>query len=185
MTGLREKDLFAVLGLPRRHDLAQEELERRFHERSRAVHPDRFARAAPAERRAALERTTHLNHAYRTLRDPWRRAEHLVALLWGAEPAGAPPPEDPSFLEEQLLAREALAAARRRREAAAIETIRTQATEALSILERHLGELLSGEAPGSAALEEATRLLGRVRYHRAVIDEAERALDHVPRAGMA
>ncbi len=191
MTVPGEADLFAVLGVPRRQDLAPEELERHFHERSRVVHPDRFARATPAERRAALERATQLNHAYRTLRDPWRRAEHLLSLVDQAAPASdgaeeaATAAEDHAFLEEQLLAREALATARRRRDVAAMERLRSAAADALSELERELGDALRGAGIPSSTLRlspvelaRARRVLARVRYHQAVIAEAERALDH-------
>ncbi len=207
MTGPGEADLFAVLGVPRRQDLAPEELERHFHERSRAVHPDRFARATPAERRAALERATELNHAYRTLRDPWRRAEHLLSLLGEAAPdaAGAKGaddgargegagqvPEDHAFLEEQLLAREALATARRRRDLAGVERLRRAAAAALSELERELADALratgipatTAPGPGPVEADRARRVLARVRYHQALIADAERALDQGRSGGL-
>ena len=47
------------------------DLERRFRDRSRLLHPDRHARAEPRERRLSLERATRLNDAYRALKD-WR-----------------------------------------------------------------------------------------------------------------
>jgi molecular chaperone HscB len=184
MTGSGATDLFAVLGLPRRYDVAPSELERRFHERSRAVHPDRFARATPAERRASLERTTRLNQAYRTLRDPWRRAEHLVELLGGAADGAGTEVPDAAFLEEQLEAREELAGARRRRDGGSIEALRRRAAEALAALERELARVLAGVEPSEGALREARRLLRRVCYHQALLDEAERALDpHASRKG--
>jgi molecular chaperone HscB len=182
MNGPGVTDLFAVLGLPRRYDVAPAELERRFHERSRPVHPDRFARAAPAERRASLERATLLNQAYRALRDPWRRAEHLVELLGGPADGAGPEARDAAFLEEQLEAREELALARRRRDGAAIEAQRRRAMEALAALEGELARTLAEDAPSGAALREARGVLQRVRYHQALLDEAERACDpHAPR----
>ncbi len=45
---------FDVLGLPHRFDLDPAEIESRYRDLQRAVHPDRHAREAPAERRAAL-----------------------------------------------------------------------------------------------------------------------------------
>jgi len=56
------------------------DLQRRFHARSRQLHPDRFARATPAEQQAALDQSSLLNDAYRTLRDPVRRAEYVLKL---------------------------------------------------------------------------------------------------------
>src|SRR5947209_19359802 len=80
-------DKFAVVGLPRAYELDERALEESFRALSRKLHPDRFARATPRERRFSLEQTTILNDANRTLRDPVKRAEHLLALR-GVKVAG-------------------------------------------------------------------------------------------------
>src|SRR2546423_4746762 len=80
-------DKFAVVGLPRAYELDERALEETFRALSRKLHPDRFVRATPRERRFSLEQTTLLNDAYRTLRDPVRRAEQLLALR-GVKVAG-------------------------------------------------------------------------------------------------
>ncbi|MGE5413834.1 MAG: hypothetical protein ACM3NW_06655, partial [Syntrophomonadaceae bacterium] len=41
----RTEDYFSLLGLPRQFTIEPGELENRFRERSRKLHPDRFARA--------------------------------------------------------------------------------------------------------------------------------------------
>lgn len=61
-----------------RLSLDLDDLQRRFYLRSRQLHPDRFARASAAEQQAALEASSILNDAYRTLRDPVRRAEYFL-----------------------------------------------------------------------------------------------------------
>src|SRR5262249_36562961 len=60
-----------------RYDLPAEELEQRYRELSLKLHPDR---AAKAERGRALAAATALNDAYRALRSPVGRAEHLLEL---------------------------------------------------------------------------------------------------------
>lgn len=55
-----------------------DDLRNRFYEQSRKYHPDRFARASTAEQQAALEATSVINDAYRTLRDPILRAEYVL-----------------------------------------------------------------------------------------------------------
>jgi molecular chaperone HscB len=75
-----KKTLFEALDLPRRMSLERKEIERRFREVSQKVHPDRFGRASPIERRLALEHTTWVNDAYRVLREPRTRAEYLLEL---------------------------------------------------------------------------------------------------------
>ena len=74
------RNFFYVLGVPRVFHLPDGELERRFHALSRELHPDRFAKAPPRERLEAVQRTTELNDAYRTLKHDVKRAEYLLKL---------------------------------------------------------------------------------------------------------
>jgi molecular chaperone HscB len=76
----RQGDYFAYLGLPRKLNLDVGDLEQKFRALSRQFHPDYFYNAAPAERRASLERSSYLNDAYRTLRQPIARIEYLLEL---------------------------------------------------------------------------------------------------------
>lgn len=74
----RGTDYFAFFGLPSRLQLDETQLEERFHQLSWKLHPDNFARASEYERALSLERSSQLNDAYRTLRDPIRRVEYLL-----------------------------------------------------------------------------------------------------------
>jgi molecular chaperone HscB len=76
----RHGDYFSFLGLPRRLTIDAQDLERRFRDLSRKFHPDYYYNASPAERLASLERSSYLNDAYRTLRSPVARVEHLLAI---------------------------------------------------------------------------------------------------------
>jgi len=71
-------NFFELLGLPARFDLDAAEIERAFFERSKELHPDRFASAPAAERVVALSRSRALNDAYQTLKKPVGRAEYLL-----------------------------------------------------------------------------------------------------------
>jgi molecular chaperone HscB len=88
----RHGDYFSFFGLPRRLVIDQAQLERRFRDLSRQFHPDYFYNAAATERLASLERSSYLNDAYRALRNPISRIEHLLAIE-GLPPAKS---EDPS-----------------------------------------------------------------------------------------
>jgi len=77
----RHGDYFAFLGVPRKLNLEEDDLEQRFRMLSRQFHPDYFYNAPPAERRASLERSSYLNDAYRTLRDPLQRVDYLLQLV--------------------------------------------------------------------------------------------------------
>ena len=65
---------FDLFGLAPAFALESEALERSYREIQSRVHPDRFAHAGDAERRASLQWTTRVNEAYRTLKDPVQRA---------------------------------------------------------------------------------------------------------------
>jgi molecular chaperone HscB len=73
-------DHFEVLGVERRYDLDLVDLEGRYKDLARKLHPDRFTRADARARRFSLSRSVQLNEAWKTLRDPRRRGEYLLAL---------------------------------------------------------------------------------------------------------
>src|SRR6266404_7999816 len=73
-------DYFTFFALPRHLDLDAAALEREFYKLSRRLHPDVYARATPREQEWALEQSSRLNDAYRTLRDQIARTEYLLKL---------------------------------------------------------------------------------------------------------
>jgi molecular chaperone HscB len=88
---------YEALGLdPPRLGLDPDDLKKRFYERSRQWHPDRFSRSSAEEQQRALDMTAMLNDAFRTLRDPVARAEYFLKQH-GFELSKDAPPE---LLEE-------------------------------------------------------------------------------------
>lgn len=87
---------YEALGLEPRLSIDLDDLKKRFYERSRQWHPDKFSRASAAEQQKALDMTALLNDAFRTLRDPVTRAEYFLREN-GLELAKDAPPE---LLEE-------------------------------------------------------------------------------------
>jgi molecular chaperone HscB len=106
----RQADYFSFLGLPRKLNIPAADLEQRFRSLSREFHPDYFYNASPAERRASLERSSYLNDAYRTLRQPETRVEYLLKIegLAPQGPEGASRQVPPSLLEEVFALNEEL-----------------------------------------------------------------------------
>ena len=107
----RQGDYFSFFGVPRKLNLDVVDLEQRFRALSRQFHPDYFYNATPAERRASLERSSYLNDAYRTLRQPITRLEYLLSLegmdrrrAEGAEAAPEPDNQVPPALLEEVFA---------------------------------------------------------------------------------
>lgn len=75
-----QADYFAVFGLPRRLCIDLAQLERSFYRLSRQYHPDIYATKSPEEQQWSLDQTSLLNDAYRTLKNPVSRTEHLLRL---------------------------------------------------------------------------------------------------------
>src|SRR5262245_12068621 len=71
---------FELFGLAPAYALDLQALESAYRDIQSRVHPDRFAHAGAAERRASMQMTTQVNEAYRALRDPVQRAKHLLEL---------------------------------------------------------------------------------------------------------
>ena len=74
------RNYFEFFDLPQNLAMDLKDLEKRFYALSRKYHPDVHARKGPAERAEAEEATAILNDAYRTLRDPIKRAMYLLKL---------------------------------------------------------------------------------------------------------
>jgi molecular chaperone HscB len=98
-------DHFERLGLPRRFSVDAGDLERAYLARSRVVHPDYHLAGPGADLGASLELSAAINEAYRTLRDPFARAEYLLKLEGGPS-ASDQKQMPPAFLAEMLEARE-------------------------------------------------------------------------------
>src|SRR2546421_6207565 len=114
---------FELFGLPPAFTLDEEKLERSYREIQSQVHPDRFANAGDAERRASLQWTTRVNEAYRALKNAVQRAGHLLELQGvdvAFETNTAMPPD---FLMAQMELRESLAEATGARNLDALERL--------------------------------------------------------------
>jgi molecular chaperone HscB len=153
------------------------ELAERHRNLSLSLHPDRFGGQSATVRRAALERAVAVNEAYRTLRDPVRRAELLTKRLGLVAPAG---PESMDLLEQVMELREALAAASQARDQArlaelvcAVEAERDRATAELTALLD--GSPAPTTSPASAVFEHINRL----RYAARFIEAARAELDEL------
>ncbi len=83
----RQGDYFSFLGLPRKLNLDPAAIEQQFRALSRQFHPDYFYNATPTERRASLERSSYLNDAYRTLKQPASRVAYLLDVEGVLKPA--------------------------------------------------------------------------------------------------
>jgi len=164
---------FDILGVGRRYHLAAEDLEMRFHERSRQVHPDRHVRADAGTRVKTALAASQLNQAYRTLRDPVQRAEYLLRLE-GVEIADERGGRQvaPGFLLEVMELREQLAEAKAEGDLVRVKALGAEvaARRAATMVEAEAA-FSSYEAGDRGALEAAADALIAERYFRRFLDE--------------
>ncbi len=151
-----EADYFELFGLSRAFAIDLERLERDYHALQHRFHPDRFGSSDAADRRRALEISTHVNSGYLTLRQPLPRARYLLtleALAPAADRAAMPP----SFLMRQMELRESMEAARGN--VARLRRIKEQLREECSLHEANLARLLD-EVRDLEGAAECVRMLG-------------------------
>jgi len=137
------------------------DFEQRYRALSRQLHPDYFYNASAAERRASLEKSSLVNDAYRTLRNPISRLEHLLEVE-GMTPNGAAaadgPAVPPALLEEVFALNEELGEVRElRASGAAADEWRPRLERARGPIDakraEHEAELAALSARWDAALD--------------------------------
>jgi molecular chaperone HscB len=167
---------FELFGLEPGYALDADRLERAYREIQARIHPDRFASAGDAERRASMQWTTRVNEAYRTLKNPVERARYLLELN-GVDVAfetNTAMPRD--FLGRQLELREALELAEAERDTGALDRLRAALRIETKELESALGETLDARRDYAAAAELVRKLKFLDRFD-AEIDSAFETMD--------
>ena len=101
-------DYFAIFGLPRKLWIEMSALEQKFLQMSWKLHPDNFVNATEQERELSLKRSSELNDAYRTLRDPVARVEYLLAIEGERKEGEKKQQAPPELLEEVFELNESL-----------------------------------------------------------------------------
>ena len=99
---------FELFGLPPAFVVDMAQLDSRYRELQRTVHPDRFASASDQERRISMQLATQINEGYKILKDPLRRGRYLLELDGYRFDDGQHTNKDVEFLMEQMELRESL-----------------------------------------------------------------------------
>ena len=150
------KNHFELFGLTPAYALETESLERSYREIQSQIHPDRYARAGDAERRASMQWTTRVNEAYRTLKSPVQRAKYLLEMN-GVDVQFETNTQMPTeFLLKQLELREAIEQAKRPE---ALDRLQAQVRHEKGLLERRIAELLDARKDYAAAAGEVRKLM--------------------------
>ena len=150
------KNHFELFGLTPAFALEAESLERSYREIQSQIHPDRYAHAGDAERRASMQWTTRVNEAYRTLKSPVQRAKYLLEMN-GVDVQFETNTQMPSaFLLQQLELREALEGAK---QPEALDELLAEVRRQQRQLEQGIAHLIDGSKDYVAAAGEVRKLM--------------------------
>jgi molecular chaperone HscB len=173
-------DYYELLGVPRGLNLSLEDLQKRYYDLSRQLHPDRFMRKPEAERQRALDMSSALNDAYRTLKDPIKRAQYLLTLEGfdiGEQRSKDVPPE---LLEEVFELNMALEEMRGGDDSARpqLEQAEKNFTSMLVASDQELAALFAkyDTAHSRDTLSQIRNVLNRRKYVQNLVSEVERTL---------
>jgi molecular chaperone HscB len=185
-------DYFALFEMPRQLWIDMSSLEQKFLQMSWKLHPDNFVNASEQERELSLRRSSELNDAYRTLREPIARVEYLLAIEGERKEGEKKQQAPPELLEEVFELNESLDELREAKASgedlaglkARLETAEKSFQEKLGEVD---GELQSAAHEWDAALEgdRATRkkimarlneLLNRRSYIRNLVTNVAKEL---------
>jgi molecular chaperone HscB len=173
-------DYYELFGIPRGLDLSLDELQKRYYDLSRQLHPDRFMQKPEAERLRALDMSSALNDAYRTLKDPVKRAQYLLTLEGfdiGEQRSKDVPPE---LLEEVFELNMALEEMRGGDDSARpqLEQADKNFAGMLAASDRELATLFAAydAARSRDVLTQVRNVLNRRKYIQNLVSEVERTL---------
>jgi molecular chaperone HscB len=177
-------DYYILLSLDRKLNLNTAELQARFYELSRQLHPDRFMRKPEAERQYSLDASSILNDAYRTLKDPVKRAQYVLSqegFEIGEQRSKDVPPE---LLEEVFELNMALEEMRSGDDSARpqLESAETNFVKMLSEADHQLEAQFAkyDESRDRETLTKIRGTLNRRKYIQNLLDEVHEQLTTTP-----
>jgi molecular chaperone HscB len=173
-------DYYRFFGIPKKLWVDTADLQRRFYDLSRILHPDRFLRRAPTERQYSLEATAILNDGYRILRDPVARAEYVLrehGFDIGEQRSKNVPPE---LLEEVFDLNMALEELRAGDDSVRprLEAARKKFLGLRNEIDQELERLFKSydAAHDASVLKEVRGVLNRRTYIRNLVNEVDKEL---------
>ena len=74
------QNFFDTFNLPVLFNIDIDMLNHQYRTLQKTIHPDRFVNATDAEKKQSLQKSTQINDAYQVLKDPIKRASHIISL---------------------------------------------------------------------------------------------------------
>jgi len=161
---------FELFSLPQRYVLERAQLDARYRDMQRSVHPDRYASASDQERRISMQQTTKINEAYEVLKDPLKRGRYLLELRGHAIEDQQSSHQDPAFLMRQMELRENLAEIREQDDPLqALDRLAQEIRSQYGALESALAQALDDDAE----FEQAVTLVLRMQFFKRLQEEVQ------------
>ena len=178
---------YELLGISRSLNLSPDELQKRYYELSKQLHPDRFMQKPEAEQQRALDMSSALNDAYRTLKDPVKRGQYLLSQEGFDTDEQRSKDVPPELLEEVFELNMALEEMRSGDDSARsqLEAAEKTFTGMLADVDHQLASMFEqyDRAPNRESLAEIRGLLNRRKYILNLVDEVRKTLSpaaHAP-----
>jgi molecular chaperone HscB len=147
---------FELFAVPAQFAQDREQLDIRWKELQREVHPDKFAAQGAAAQRVAMQWSVRINEAYQRLKDPIRRTAYLCELNGAAINAENNTAMPAEFLMQQMELREALEEAQSEEN---LDEISQQAAQIMRALLSKAERLIDQEKDYAAAAQAVRALL--------------------------
>lgn len=161
---------FEVFDLPVDFKLDTQTLNTRYLELQKTLHPDNFASSSAAEQRVAMQKSTEVNDALKTLKDPILRAEAIVALNTGEQQdLEQKSTQDVAFLMQQLQWREQLEDLENQKDESGISAFAKEIKQETQQLLTALSDSLQAQQWAQAA-----QLCDKLRFTRKLTEEIDR-----------
>ena len=147
------------------------QLDARWKQLQREVHPDRFASQGSAAQRVAMQWSVRINEAYQRLKDPLKRAAYLCELHGAAVNAEDNTAMPADFLMQQMEWREALDDAG---DLPAIDALQGQVDAARARAMSSLDWLIDEQGDHAAAVGQVRALMFIERFSQELGQQADR-----------
>jgi len=164
---------FELFGLPPRFSIDLGTLESAFLRLQGELHPDRHVSNSEMERRIALQLSTTVNDAYRTLRHPTSRAQCLIDMAEQPETKKSGTTVPPAFLMAQMEWRETIESACAAQDILKLEELARRLRSEMTLHEKNLADALDTRCDFHAAAMQVNEL----RFYERLRTEIDDALD--------
>ncbi|MCR1836927.1 Fe-S protein assembly co-chaperone HscB [Rodentibacter caecimuris] len=166
---------FEIFNLPVDFQLDMQSLNTRYLEMQKTLHPDNFVSSTAVEQRIAMQKSTEVNDALKTLKDPILRAEAIILMNTGEQKdLEQKSVQDVAFLMQQLQWRERLENLENQKDETALDNFAKEIKQETLQLLTALSDTLR-----SQQWEKASQLCDKLRFTRKLTEEIERVEEHL------